>query len=82
MRKIAFLLSVLISPFVIAQDDIKTSGIFYKISLGSTLTINEEYELFDEYDDTFIIPSAFFINNTFGYQFDERATIGLNAEYD
>lgn len=72
----------LISFFIFSQDDIKTNGLFYKISLGFTLTINEDYQAFDEYDDSLIIPSAYFINNTIGYQFDERTSLGLNAEYD
>jgi len=65
-----------------SQTDVKTNGLFYKISLGATLTINEDYELFDEYDDTFLIPSAYLINNTIGYQFDERTSLGLNLEYN
>ncbi|RZW57308.1 MAG: hypothetical protein EX263_01035 [Flavobacteriaceae bacterium] len=66
----------------LCQDAIKTSGLFYKISLGTTFTLNENYMLFDEYDDTFIQPSAFLINNTLGYQFDERSALGVNLEYD
>jgi len=60
----------------------KTNGLFYKISLAITLTINEEYQISNDDDAPFINPSAFFINNTIGYQFDQRSTIGLNLEYD
>lgn len=66
-----------------AQTDIKTHGFFYKISLSSTLTTNDEYTLSSD-DDTgsFIIPNAIFINNSIGYQFDQRTSIDLNIEYD
>jgi len=66
-----------------AQDDIKTHGIYYKISLATTLTINKDYT-FDSEDDSgpLINPSALFVNNTFGSQFDERSMIGFNLEYD
>lgn len=61
----------------------KTNGFFYKISLATTLTINEDYSAFDDDDDgTLIEPSALFVNNTIGYQFDKRSVIGLNFEYD
>ena len=82
MKHIITLLFLSISLITYSQSDIKTNGLFYKISLGSTLTINEEYELFDEYDDSFIIPSAYLVNNTIGYQFDERTSLGLNLEYN
>lgn len=61
----------------------KTNGIFYKISLATTLTINKEYTLSQE-DDTgpLINPSALFVNNTIGYQFDKRTALGLNFEYN
>ncbi len=58
------------------------SGIFYKISLATTLTINEEYQAFDDSDETLINPSALYINNTFGYQFDMRTSIGFNLGYN
>ena len=77
-----FFLLYIIPISLFAQDDIKTSGFFYKVSLASTLTINEDYTLFNEDDEAFINPSAYFLNNTLGYQFDERASIGLNVEYD
>lgn len=61
----------------------KTSGLFYKISLATTLTINEDYVAFDDDDSsTLIEPSALFINNTIGYKFDQRTMIGLNFEYN
>jgi hypothetical protein len=61
----------------------KNNGLFYKISLATTLTINEDYVAFDDTDDsTLIEPSALFVNNTIGYQFDKHALLGLNFEYD
>ncbi len=63
-------------------DTEKTNGIFYKISLATSLKINEEYNVGNDEGETLINPSAYFINNTFGYQFDKRSIIGLNFEYD
>ena len=61
----------------------KSNGLFYKFSLSTTLRINEDYIAFDnESDETLIQLSAYFINNTIGYQFDKRASLGLNFEYN
>jgi hypothetical protein len=79
-----FCICFLLSFFSFSQiEKEKIHGIFYKISLASTLTINKEYTL-DQDDDTgpLINPSALFVNNTIGYQFDQRTSIGLNFEYD
>ncbi len=68
---------------VFSQNDINPNGIFYKISLATTLGINEEYTLFDEGESgTLLEPSAFFINNTLGYIFDKRTSLGINLEYN
>ena len=66
MKQLLPLLFVSISFFGFSQDDIKTNGVFYKISLGTTLTINEDYTLFNEDDQTFLNPSALLLNNTVG----------------
>ncbi len=61
----------------------KNNGIFYKISIATTLTINEDYVAFDDEDSsTLIEPSALFVNNAIGYKFDQRTMIGLNFEYN
>lgn len=90
MRQITLFLIVVLSVFHLgfaqqeyAQKPEKTNGIFYKISLATTLSINEDYVAFDDDDSsTLIEPSALFVNNTIGYQFDNRTLIGLNLEYD
>lgn len=85
MRQLKFLLYLLLLPlhFAFSQQPDKTSGVFYKFSLATTLTINEDYVAFDDDDSsTLLEPSALFVNNTIGYQFDRRALIGLNLEYD
>ncbi|MDB0040547.1 hypothetical protein N8013_02435 [Algibacter sp.] len=60
----------------------KTNGLFYKISLATTLTVNEENTLFADDDEPFFNFSALFVNNTLGYQFDRRTSLGLNLEYN
>ena len=64
------------------NDSIKTSGVFYKLSFATTLAVNDDYGELGHEDETMFIPSALFVNNTFGYQFDKRSLIGLNFEYD
>ena len=60
----------------------KTNGLFYKISLATTLTANEENTLFADDDEPFFNFSALFVNNTLGYQFDKRTSIAANLEYN
>ena len=82
MKPILITLVFLISLTAFTQDNIKTSGVFYKISLATTITVNEDYSLEEDDSGPFFRPSAFFLNNTVGYQFDERSLIGLNTEYN
>ena len=65
-----------------AQSEDKINGLFYKIAVSATLTTNEDYTIANDYGDTFINLNGIFINNTIGYQFDSRSSIGLNLEYD
>ena len=65
-----------------AQDNIKTNGLFYKISFAATLTNNEDYTLGNDEGHTFIDLNGLFINNSLGYQFDGRTSMDLNVEYD
>ncbi len=64
------------------NDTIKTYGVFYKFSFATTLAINEDYGEEGHEDETLLLPSALFVNNTVGYQFDQRTSIGLNFEYN
>jgi hypothetical protein len=73
---------ILCAPIFSQEKTEKTSGIFYKISLATTLTINEDYTIEPEDGEPFLEPSALFVNNTVGYQFDQRTSIGLNFEYN
>ena len=71
------------SLFSFTQEEDKTNGLFYKISLATTLTTNEDYQI-GRGDETgpFIEPNALFVSNTFGYRFDQRTTLGLNLGYN
>jgi hypothetical protein len=69
-----------------SKDSIKTHGVFYKFSFGGSLAINEDYD--PDYTDIYGDPvepffefGAIFLNNTVGYQFDKRSSLGLNFEY-
>ena len=64
-----------------AQDE-KTQGLFYKISVASTLALNENFTIGNDDGETLINPSALFINNTLGFRLNEKSSIGLNLEYN
>jgi len=89
LKLFIFAILFIASTHVFSQDESidtkkeeKTSGFFYKISLATTLKINEDWTIETDDDETFLEPSALFVNNTIGYQFDSRSLIGLNFEYD
>ena len=66
-----------------AQETSKKLGLFYKLGVATTLTINEDYVIGeDEDNEAFFRFNAFFLNNTIGYKFDPRSSIGVNLEYD
>lgn len=75
-------LMFVITPIFSQENTEKISGLFYKISLATTLTINEDYTIEPDDGEPFLEPSALFVNNTVGYQFDKRTSIGLNFEYN
>ena len=82
----AILFLLFINSTVFSQtdkmDQKKINGTFYKISLATTLHINEDWTSDTNDDEPLIIPNGFFFNNTVGFQFDERSSISLNFEYD
>jgi hypothetical protein len=81
VKQISTLLLLFFFTIIHAQDDQKTSGLFYKASLSATLTNNEDYTIGNDNDESFINLNGIFFNNTLGYQFDIRSSIGLNIEY-
>jgi hypothetical protein len=82
MKHLSALVLLLYSLSVFTQEQEKTHGLFYKVSVAATLTTNENYTISNDNDDTFINPNGLFLNNTIGYQFDSRSSIGLNLEYN
>jgi hypothetical protein len=81
VKQISTLILLFFFTILHAQDDQKTSGLFYKASLSATLTNNEDYTIGNDNDESFINLNGIFFNNTLGYQFDIRSSIGLNIEY-
>lgn len=82
MKPPILILLLTATTILYAQPSNDSSGIFYKIAIATTLGINEDYTLLNDNDDTFIEPSAIFINNTLGYRFDQKSSLGVNLEYD
>lgn len=74
--------AILLVSFSLYSQDEKTNGLFYKISIASTLAINEEYTLVEDDSGALVNLSALFVNNTIGYQMDSRTAIEFNAEYN
>lgn len=83
MKFLFLIFFLLASSISFSQADIKSSGIYYKISLAGTLTTNENYTLGTNGDSgTFIEPNGVFVTNSLGYQFDHKSSVDLNIEYD
>ena len=87
------LCTLLISPTLFTQEVIqKKGGPYLKFSFATTLRINEDYQisLFREDSETdhsnedkaLIQLSAYFVNASIGYQFQNRAALGINLEYN
>lgn len=82
MKQYSTLFALFFFVSLSAQDIEKTNGIFYKISLAATVTNNEDFTFGNDNGETFLRPNGLFINNTFGYQLDERTSVGFNVEYN
>ena len=82
IKNILLFFTFFIYTYTTAQSDSESSGIFYKIGLASTLSINEDYTIGEQDNGTLIEPSAYFISNTLGYRFDNKASVGLNLEFN
>ena len=83
MKTISIIVLLLSVMILSAQETSKKLGLFYKLGVATTLTINEDYVVGDDEDnEAFFRFNAFFLNNTIGYKFDPRSSIGINLEYD
>jgi len=83
MKTISIFVLLLSVMILSAQETSKKLGLFYKLGVATTLTINEDYVVGDDEDnEAFFRFNAFFLNNTIGYKFDPRSSIGINLEYD
>ena len=82
MKQITTVLLLLFFSFVQSQNDQHSNGIFYKFSFSTTLTTNDDYTITGDNDGTLINLNGLFFNNTIGYQFDRKSSLGLNIEYD
>ena len=83
MKTISSFLLLLAVMAASAQEASEKFGLFYKFGVATTLTINEDFRAGDKEDnEAFFRVNAFFLNNTIGYKFDPRSSIGVNLEYD
>ena len=83
MKTVSSILLFLSVMAVSAQEVTEKSGLFYKLGFATTLTLNEDNVVGDKEDnEPFFRFNFFFLNNTIGYKFDPRSSIGLNLEYD
>ena len=83
MKIIVSLAILLASLNLSSQESTEKVGLFYKLGFATTLTINEDNVIGDDDDhEPFFRFNAFFLNNTIGYKFDPRSSLGVNLEYD
>ena len=82
MKQYSAILFLFFFATLVAQNQEKTNGFFYKPSLAFTLTTNDNYTIANDENENIFNPNGLFINNTIGYQFDARSSIGLNLEYN
>lgn len=75
-------------PFIIFLSVIKISSQekigrpFITGSVNFTLGVNENYTLFNDDDETFLVPAAAFFRIGFGYEFAKRIALSFNSGYD
>lgn len=55
---------------------------FFTGAVNFTLGINENYTLFNDEDESFIVPAALFFRVGFGYEFKRKVAISLNGGFD
>jgi hypothetical protein len=83
MKIFVSLVLLLICLNLSSQESTEKFGLFYKLGFATTLTINEDNVVgADDDGEPFFRFNAFFLNNTIGYKFDPRSSIGVNLEYD
>ena len=81
MKRLICLLFLSLTLVAFSQDQ-KTKGVFYKLGLATTLMLNEDFELGNSDSETLINPSAIFLNNAVGIQFDHKSSVEFNLEYN
>lgn len=83
MKKLLLSLFFLASFSAFSQENFKKIGRpFFTGSANFTLGINENYTLFNDDDETFLVPSAIFFRAGFGYEFFQRVSLSVNAGFD
>jgi len=82
MKQCSTILLLFFFTTLTAQEQEKTNGFFYKPSFAFTLTTNDNYTIANNENENIFNPNGLFVNNTVGYQFDLRSSIGLNVEYN
>lgn len=80
MRKILLIIVFIISIKISAQE--KIGRPYITGSVNFTLGLNENYTLFNNDEETFLIPAAAFFRIGFGYEFAKRIGISFNSGYD
>ena len=83
MKKLALSIFFIVSFTAFSQENLKKLGRpFFTGSANFTLGINENYSLFNDDDETFLVPSALFLRVGFGYEFFERVSLSVNGGFD
>jgi hypothetical protein len=80
MKKILLIFIFIITQQIVSQD--KIGRPFVTGSVNFTLGINENYTLFNDDDESFLVPAAAFFRVGFGYEFAKRVGISFNSGFD
>ena len=80
MKKLFLILLILFWFNSFSQE--KPGRAFVKGNINFVLGINENYSLFEDDDESLIIPTGVFARVGFGYEFKKRIALSFNTGYD
>jgi len=80
MKPLLLALTFFITAQTFGQQ--KESFSFITSDFNLTFKVNENYELGNDNDESFLVPSAILIRAGFGYEFKKRVAVSFNIGFD
>jgi hypothetical protein len=81
MKKLLLLILLFCSTSTLLSQD-KIGRPFFTGDVNFTLGVNENYTLFNDDEEPFLVPSAVFFRVGFGYEFKRKVAIAFNTGFD